>query len=323
VQSRPLGSTGLRLTQAGFGTAGIAGLYRECPEEVAMATLAAAWEAGIRYFDTAPFYGAGLAEQRLGRFLADRKRSDVVVSTKVGRLLRETTPAAAPDYGFVGAPPLEVHYDYSRDGILRSLEASLARSGLDRFDLLLIHDIGGRTHGADPRPMAELTGSGIAALEALKRQGVIAGWGMGVNEIEVCLELARIAEPDVILLAGRYTLLDRTAEAELLPLCRKRGIALVIGGVLNSGILATGPIPGSTFDYAPAPAAIMARVERMAEIAGDDLLVAALQFPLTEPAVASVLVGASDPKSVERSVEALFRPIEAKLYDRLSAHALR
>jgi D-threo-aldose 1-dehydrogenase len=318
-----LGSTGLHLTQAGFGTAGVAGLYRQCPEEVAMATLEAVWNAGIRYFDTAPFYGAGLAEERLGRFLAGHERSDVVVSTKVGRLLHETAPAAALDYGFVGAPPMEVRYDYSGEGILRSLEASLARSRIDRFDLLLIHDIGRRTHGADPRPMAELTGTGLAALEALKRQGVIAGWGVGVNEVEACLELVRVAEPDVVLLAGRYTLLDRTAAAELVPLCRQRNIALVIGGVLNSGILATGAVAGATFDYAPAPAAILARVASMAEIAGDDLLAAALQFPLGEPAVASVLIGASDPASLDRSVESLSRPLEPNLFERLSAHALR
>lgn len=316
---RTLGQTGLSLTEFSFGCAGIGGLFRACPEDQATATLNAAWQAGIRAFDTAPFYGTGLSEQRLGAFLAGKPRDQVAVSTKAGRLLTPVAPDAAPDYGFVGGLPAQVTFDYSGDGIAASVQASLTRLGLERIDILYVHDIGTYAHGADnaARHMADLTATGFAALERLKQQGVIRAWGLGVNETTVCLEVMRRAQPDVILLAGRYTLLDRSAEADLLPMCRARDVPLVIGGVFNSGILATGAVRGAQFNYAPALPAVMNRVQAMQRIctaADTTLLTAALRFPLVEPAVASVLLGNADPIALAQNLQAARQPVDARVF---------
>lgn len=326
LPTRVLQPSGLRLTEASFGCAGIAGLYRACPEAQAMDTLQAAWDGGIRYFDTAPFYGAGLSEQRLGRFLADKPRAQVVVSTKVGRLLDPVSVADAPDYGFVGGLPARVRFDYSGAGIRASLADSLARSGLDRFDILYVHDIGGYAHGTEAaRHWADFTASGIAALNALKAEGVIKAWGLGVNEVEVCLDLLAIEPVEVILLAGRYTLLDRRAEAALLPRLRDCGGSLVVGGVYNSGILATGAVPGAMFDYAPAAPEIMARVAGISErceARGQDRLAAALQFPLADPQVASVLIGSAVPRSLLQNLTLMQQPVDAAIFAEAAEFAL-
>ena len=316
---RALGRTGLTLTEFSFGGAGIAGLYQACPPEQAAATLQAAWASGIRSFDTAPFYGCGLSEQRLGAFLANMPRDDYVLSSKVGRLLIPTTVEDAPDYGFVGANPARVHFDYSAAGIEMSFEQSLRRLGLDRIDILYVHDIGAYAHGAveGARHLADLLGSGVAALERLKSQGRLAAWGLGVNETEVCVQMLQESQPDVILLAGRYTLLDRSAEAELLPLCQAKGVPLVIGGVFNSGILATGAIPGARFDYAPASAEICARVDVLAAACaakGVALPSAALRFALANPCVASVLLGNSDPHGLYQNLHAAQMPVDPTLF---------
>lgn len=316
---RALGQTGFSVTEFSFGCAGIGGLFRACPEDQAIATLNAAWEAGIRAFDTAPFYGTGLSERRLGAFLAGKSRDQVVVSTKAGRLLTPVAPDAAPDYGFVGGLPAQVSFDYSGDGLVSSVEASLTRLGLNRIDILYVHDIGTYAHGPDnaARHMADLTTTGFAALARLKQQGVIRAWGLGVNETAVCLEVLRHSQPDVILLAGRYTLLDRSAEADLLPICRARGVPLVIGGVFNSGILATGAVPDAQFNYAPAPPEVVDRVQAMQRIcsaAGTTLLTAALRFPLAEPAVASVLLGNADPVALAQNLRAARQPVDASVF---------
>ncbi len=326
IATRPVPRAKLNLTEIGFGCAAIAGLYRACPEDQAQATLDAAWAAGIRYFDTAPFYGTGLSEQRLGQFLRGKPRDDVVISTKVGRLLHPVAPESAPDYGFVGAIPHEVTFDYTGNGILRSVEGSLKRLGLDRIDILYVHDIGPYAHGADaPRHMVDLTVTGIAALERLKSEGTIKGWGLGVNEVAVCQELMARGPVDVILMAGRYTLLDRRAEV-LLPQARRDGTALVIGGVFNSGILATGPVHGAMFDYQPASTEILARVaamEGIARAAGTSVIAAALQFPLQVPETASVLLGAADPESLHRNLAALRQPVPPEVWSQTEPHALR
>ncbi len=324
---RTLGGTGLALTEFGFGCAGIAGLFQPCPPDQARATLTTAWDAGIRYFDTAPFYGNGLSEQRLGDFLSGKPREAFVVSTKAGRLLTPVARGAAPDNGFAGAPSALVHFDYSHDGILRSVEGSLARLQTNRIDILYVHDIGDFAHGPEQgtRHMADLTGTGIVALNRLKAEGVIGAWGLGVNEIPVCLTMLAQGPLDVILLAGRYTLLDRRAEAELLALCHAKGVPLVIGGVLNSGILATGAMAGARFDYEAAPPDILTRVEAMDHLcvaAGSSLLSAALNFPLGNPSVASVLIGASDPASLCQSLTVAQQRPAVHLYQDTALHSL-
>ncbi|WP_062203271.1 aldo/keto reductase [Aureimonas sp. AU12] len=312
MDRRRIGRTALEVTAISLGGAALGGLYRAVEREAAMAVMETGWDAGIRYFDTAPFYGFGLSERRMGDFLRSQRRADYVLSTKVGRILSAVPEDQIPDHGYVDPLPFRVDYDYSYDGIMRSFEFSLARLGLNRIDILYVHDIGAYTHGDEVNAghMKDLLGSGLRALEELKRSGAISAYGLGVNEVPVCLDVMREAEIDCILLAGRYTLLDRAAERDLLPLCRQTGTTLVVGGVFNSGILATGAVPGANFDYGPASPDILDRVARMGEIAAEakiDLAAAALQFPLHEPAVSTVLIGTAKRSSLERNL-ALFEP---------------
>lgn len=310
MQTRKIGRTDLSVTEYSFGAAGLGGLYRECTREAAMETLDAAWAAGLRYFDVAPYYGLGLAERRVGDFLRDKPRDSFVLSTKVGRLLHPVPEGAVPDYSYVKPLNFDVRYDYSYDAIMRSVEFSYARLGLNRIDILYVHDIGVYTHGAARNAvyLRQLLDSGLKALEELKAGGVIAAYGLGVNEVPVCLEVMRRADIDCILLAGRYTLLDRSAVAELLPLCEAKKTSLIVGGVFNSGILATGPVDGAHFDYMPASAEVRDKVgamERIARERGVPLAAAAMQFPLDNPVVASVLLGTAKPESLKRNMDAL------------------
>jgi D-threo-aldose 1-dehydrogenase len=277
-----------------------------------METLQAAWDSGIRYFDVAPWYGLGLAERRVGDFLRDQPEKEWVLSTKVGRLLRPVPTGTVPDYSYVDPLSFDADYDYSYDGIMRSVEFSYARLGLNHIDILYVHDIGVYTHGAAKNAVyqKQLLDSGIKALEELKSSGAISAFGLGVNEVPVCLDVMRNADIDCILMAGRYTLLDRSAVAELLPFCRQKGTSLVVGGVFNSGILATGPVPGSHFDYMPANDDVLAKVGAMEAIAkkhGVPLAAPALQFPLRNPLVSSVLIGTAKASSLERNMQ-LFEP---------------
>lgn len=305
---RKIGNTALAVTKLGFGGAAIGGLYRECTREAAMETLQTAWDAGLRYFDTAPFYGFGLSERRLGDFLRSKPRETYVLSTKVGRLLRPVPEDQVPDYSYVSPLPFTVDYDYTYDGIMRSFEFSFARLGLNKIDILYVHDIGAYTHGAEKNAVyqRQLLDSGVRALEELKGSGTIGAYGLGVNEVEVCLEMIARSPIDCILLAGRYSLLDRSAEGRLLDVCRANNISLVIGGVFNSGILATGPVAGANFDYGPASDDVLSRVRAMQEIAEANsipLAAAAIQFPLREPVVANVLIGTAKPSSLTRNLE--------------------
>ncbi|MCP8895833.1 aldo/keto reductase [Shinella daejeonensis] len=325
MKTRTIGRTGVAVTEYGFGTAPLGGLYRPCPRDAAMATLEAAWDEGLRYFDTAPWYGLGLAERYTGDFL--RGRRDYILSTKVGRLLFPVPEDRMPDYGFVDPLPFDGRYDYSYDGIMRSIEMSYARLGLNRIDIVYVHDIGVYTHGADRNEvhLRALFDSGLKALSELKSSGTIGAVGLGVNEVPVCLEVMREADLDCILLAGRYTLLDRSAEAELLPLCEKKGTSLVVGGVFNSGILATGPAAGAHFDYRPATPEVAGKVEAMMALAGArDLPLAApaIQFPLANPAVASVLLGTARPESLRRNMELARRPLPQNVYGAFEPHTL-
>lgn len=328
MKKRRIGDTALEVTEVSFGGAAIGGLYRACPREAAMDTLERAWQAGLRYFDTAPFYGFGLSERRVGDFLRDKKRGDYVLSTKVGRLLSPVPDDQVPDLGYVDPLPFRVDYDYSYDGIMRSVEFSYARLGLNRIDILFVHDIGVYTHGVEKTNMhfRQLMDGGLRALEELKSAGTIAAYGLGVNEVQICLDVLAEAPLDCILLAGRYSLLDRSAEEKLLPLCRARNTSLVIGGVFNSGILATGPVPGATFDYGPAPAEVFAQVaalEATAQAHGIPLAAAALQFPLREPAVATVLIGTSKPSSLARNLDLLTTRVPEAAYADFEPHTFR
>lgn len=289
------------LPRLGVGTAAIGNLYAPVSDEDAHATIRAAIDAGITYFDTAPFYGFGLAERRLGAALRD---APVMLSSKVGRVL-EATDATGERHGYVDGDPYEPRFDYSADGIHRSFQSSLARLRRDRIDILLAHDLGRATHGAahDRHRRAFLDG-GYRAMRELKDAGAIDAIGIGVNEVAICLDLIAKVELDVILLAGRYTLLDSEAGERLIPECARRGIQLIIGGVYNSGILAHDDLSdGGTlhYDYAPASADLIARARALAGIAaryGVSLPAAALQFPLRDPGAATVIAGVAGPDEV-------------------------
>ncbi|MHA6644861.1 aldo/keto reductase [Mesorhizobium sp. A623] len=325
MNRRRIGKTELEVTEYSFGGASLGNLYHAVTRGDAMATLDAAWNAGMRYFDTAPHYGFGLSERRFGDYLRDKPRNDYVLSTKVGRLLQPVPNDQVPDLGFVDPLPFKPVYDYSYDGIMRSLEASYARLGLNRIDMLYVHDIGVYTHGFELTKvhLRQLLDGGIRALEELKSTGVISAYGLGVNEVEVCLNVMHRAPLDCILLAGRYSLLDRSAEAELIPLCRKDQTSLVIGGVFNSGILATGARPGSNFDYGAASDDILRKVAAMEAVAaqgGYPLAAAAMRFPLEEPAVATVLIGTAKASSVTRNIDLLDVPVPAEAYEKYRLH---
>jgi D-threo-aldose 1-dehydrogenase len=297
-------AAGLRL---GLGCAPLGGLYEQVSDEEARTVVDRAWERGLRLFDTAPLYGSGLSERRVGAALRDRPRDEFVLSTKVGRLLRA---GRTPDGPFKGAPPLGPVFDFSFDGALRSLDESLERLGLDRVDVALIHD--------PDDHFAEAIAGAYAALERLRSEGVVRAIGVGMNQSELLARFARETDVDCFLLAGRYTLLDRGALAELLPLCLERGIAVLAGGVFNSGVLAG----GATFDYEPAQPEVLERVRRLADVCARwnvPLAAAAVQFPLRHPAISSVLVGCRSAAEVEENVALAELELPAGLWEELEA----
>lgn len=327
MKTRTIGRTSLAVTEYSFGTAPLGGLYRACPRDNAMATLQAAWDEGLRYFDTAPWYGFGLAERYTGDFLRAKPVGSYVLSSKVGRVMMPVPDDKVPNYGFVDPLPFDARYDYSYDGIMRCVELSYTRLGLNRIDILYVHDIGVYTHGAERNAvyLRQLLDSGLKALSELKSSGAISAFGLGVNEVPVCLDVMRHADLDCILLAGRYTLLDRSAVEELLPLCVRKGTSLVVGGVFNSGILATGPVEGAHFDYMPATPEIAGKVGAMAEIAekkGVPLAAPALRFPLEHPAVASVLLGTARPESLHRNMALVRTELPQDIYPAFEPYTL-
>ena len=276
----------------------------------------------MRYFDTAPFYGLGFSERRVGDALREEDRDAWVLSTKVGRLLHPRTKTGPRDDGWLTQMPFEVEYDYSHDGIMRSVEDSLQRLGLARIDILYVHDIGEYQHGeANAGHMTTLRESGRKALERLRSSGAVRTVGLGVNETRVLMDVLGWADWDVFLLAGRYTLLEQAPLDDLLPLCERRGTSIVVGGPLNSGILAG----RDTWNYAPAPEEVRQRARRIGAVCerhGVALPAAALQFPLAHPVVASVIPG---PRSAEEFAEnaALLRaPIPPALWNELRAEGL-
>ncbi|GAB3880580.1 aldo/keto reductase [Kibdelosporangium lantanae] len=307
------------LTTFGFGAAGIGNLYTEVTDADAEAALEAAWEAGVRYFDTAPHYGLGLSERRLGKFLADKPRDEYVLSTKVGRLLEPVDlPGLDLDNGFAVPRRYQRVYDYSADGVKRSVESSLDRLGLDRVDILLLHDPDDHWEQA--------AGEGAPALVSLRDQGVVSSVGVGMNQWEMPARFVRETDIDVVMLAGRYTLLEQTAAAEFLPLCVERGVRILAAGVFNSGLLARNSIPDNAkYNYVDAPAAVVQRAQRIAEVCSRydvTLPQAAVQFVLRHPAVASVVLGVKSADQVRRNASLFSGTVPEQLWTDLRAEGL-
>ncbi len=309
----PLGRSDVAVTRLGLGTAPLAGLFAEVADEQAAATLEAAWEAGVRYFDTAPHYGAGLAERRLGSFLASRSRAEFTVSTKVGRLLVPGETRAGSEGFYYDDPGVVRVRDYSAEGVYRSLSESLERSGLDSFEIALIHD-------PDDHWEEAVTGA-YPALERLRAEGAVRAIGAGMNQTGMLTRFVAETDVDCVLVAGRYSLLDRAAAADLLPICEERQVGVLVGGVFNSGILAN-PVPGATYDYFPAPDEVWRRVRALAARCaehGVPLAAAALRFPLRHPAVTSVVVGARSAREVAENTAHAATEIPDELWAELDA----
>lgn len=304
----------LGLPQIGFGGAPMAGLYEAVSEEQAQAALEAAWDGGIRYFDTAPLYGYGLSETRLGRFLAGKPRAGYIVSTKAGRALVPRGQARDGDgslAGFAGALPYDAAFDFSADGVRRSIESSLERLGVSSIDIAFVHD--------PDDFMDEAIAHAIPALRRMRDEGIVRALGAGMNHCAPLERLVRECDLDVILAAGRYTLLDRSAAESLLPLCKERGVRVVAGGVFNSGILAA-PGDGARFDYAPAPPEVVQRARRAQVICAKhnvSLTAAAITFPLRHPAVDCVVVGMRSPQEVHANLQSARERIPDALWDDL------
>jgi D-threo-aldose 1-dehydrogenase len=299
----------------GLGTAALGGLFQAVEDDEALATVERAWELGVRFFDTAPLYGFGLAECRLGQVLAPRPRGEFRLATKVGRLLRADAPTDPGQPFWQGVPPVNPTFDFTYDGTLRSLEESLDRLGLDRVDVVHIHD-------PDQHEEEALTGA-YRALDRLRDEGVIRRVGAGMNQVPMLVRFAQRADFDCFLVAGRYTLLDQTALDELLPLCTARGIEVIAGGVLNTGILAD-PSPGAMFDYLPAEPEHLDRARRLNAVCarhGVPLTAAALQFPAAHPGVASVVLGPRSVPELELGID-LSHPIPDELWSELKHEGL-
>jgi len=306
-----LGRSAVNVTRLGLGTAPLGGLYAAVAHDDALSTIDAAWQAGVRFFDTAPLYGHGLAETRLGEALIGRPRESFVLATKVGRLLRPVKGRSVESAHYKGAPPVEPQFDFSYDGVMTSVEESLARLKLDRVDILHIHD-------PDDHYEAALSGA-YRALGQLRREGVVGAIGAGMNQWQMLQRFAQEADFDCFLLAGRYTLLDRSAADSLLPLCMQKSIAVIAGGVYNSGVLAD-PRAGAKFNYDDAPAWLVAqalRLEGVCKAHGVPLKAAAIQFPFTHPAVAAVLTGARSVAELDENLAMLQTPIGAALWEAL------
>jgi D-threo-aldose 1-dehydrogenase len=313
-----LPKSGLAVTKLGLGCAQLGGLFDPMAEADAYALVDAAWDLGIRYFDTAPYYGFTLSEHRLGAALRARPRDEWVISTKAGRLMRPDPSVQPGECGWAQPLPFRPHYDYSYDAILRSHEDSLQRLGLDRVDILYVHDIGRVTHGdRHAHYWEQLTlGGGLRALERLRDEGAIKAFGLGVNEWEVIADAMDVCALDCVLLAGRYTLLEQASLAPLMDRCAREGTGVVIGGPFNSGILAG----TNKFNYEDAPAAVVERVQALAAVCRDvgvPLQAAALQFPMAHPAVVSCIPGAQDIAQLRQNAHWFSQPVPATLWEAL------
>jgi D-threo-aldose 1-dehydrogenase len=323
---RQLGRTAIQVSVLGFGTAPLGDLFRQLDDGRAIAAVERALALGINLIDTSPLYGHGLSEHRCGTAIRRLPRDQIVVCTKVGRWM-DPFHGRGNGSGFSGGQPHRAVVDYSYDGAMRSVEQSMLRLGTDRLDLLLIHDVDVWTHGADAieERFAEAMAGAYVALDRLRSEGVVAGIGIGVNEAEMCVRFAQAGSFDTVLLAGRYSLLEQPALEHFLPLAQQQGIGVMLGGVFNSGILATGAVKGAKYNYQDAPPEILAKVARIERVCiahGVALPTAALHFALGHPAVASVVLGAETPQEVERNVAGLSSAVPEALWSDLKAERL-
>lgn len=322
IAKKQIGNTTLQVDTLGFGCAPMGNLYQVISDDDAKAILNAAWQAGFTHFDTAPHYGQGLSERRTGDMLRPLKGKDYVLSTKVGRMLK---PAgyAEKRHGFVSPMPFDIQYDYSYDGVMRSFEDSILRLGLDRIDILYMHDIGRDTHGdANDKHFPIAMQGGYKALDELRCQGLVKAIGLGVNEYEVCEQALDHGDWDCFLLAGRYSLLEQQSLHSFLPLCQQRNCSVIIGGPYNSGILATGVKGNITpnYNYAPASKAIIQRVAKIEDLCQEynvTLAAAALQFPLAHSVVASVIPGLGNVSRIQKTIDLFQQKIPAEFWQGL------
>jgi D-threo-aldose 1-dehydrogenase len=327
IKRRKFGRTDLTVTDMGFGAGPIGNLLKPISEEVSDAMVQRAWGMGMRYFDTAPLYGHGLSEARLGYSLRWKPRDQYALSSKVGRVL-EAAPRKSLDFTpWVDGLPFSLHYDYSYDGAMRSLEDSLQRLGLERIDIALIHDCDVFNHGVEQQKIyfKQAMEGAYRALLKLREDGVVKAIGFGVNEWQVCHEALKQGDFDCFLLAGRYTLLEQDSLDEFLPLCEKRNVAIVIGGGLNSGILATGAVKGAKYNYAPAPEPIMEKVRKIEDVCKAHevpLAAAALQFLLAHPAVASHVPGTRTVAQMDQNIAWISHPISTAFWQELKRRGL-
>jgi D-threo-aldose 1-dehydrogenase len=327
-ERRRLGRTDVEVSVLGFGGATIGGLTGRIPEDQAQATLDAAWDEGIRYFDTAPFYGLGLSELRVGRLLRERPRAEFVVSTKVGRILRAPVDLERRRTSWPGGLGFEFKFDYTYDGILRAYEDSLQRLSLTRIDLAIVHDLDLGAHAPQRRWeafMGQLMTSGWRALDELRSARVIRGIGVGINPRGMIPHFLELFDPDFFLVAGRYTLMEQQVLDDELPACVERGVGVVIGAVFNSGLLATGPAPGARYDYTdPTPERIetVSRIKAVCDRYAVPLVAAALQFPLAHPAVASVIPGPVTPEQARSNAAGVRQSIPSDLWRELKHEGL-
>ncbi len=327
IKTRKFGRAGFTVTDMGFGAAPIGNFLRPISEAESEAMINRAWDAGMRYFDTAPYYGHGLSEARIGQYLRWRPRNELVVSTKVGRVLK---PALRKDIDFkpwVDGLPFKSRFDYSYDGTMRSFEDSLQRLGLEYIDILFIHDADVFTHGAEMQKIyfKQAMDGCYRALTDLRAQGLVKAVGVGVNNWEVMLDFLKAGDFDTLLVAGRYTLLEQDALDELLPLCERRNTAIVIGGGFNGGILATGAVPGAKWNYAPAPEPIMQKVKKIEAVCARHkvpLAAAALQFLLAHPAVASHIPGTRTVAQMEQNIALAGQAIPKDFWQDLKSSGL-
>ena len=325
-QKKKFGRLDLEVSAFAFGTAPIGNIFRSIPEDEAGAMIDTAWDQGVRFFDTAPMYGHGLAELRTGQGLRWKNRDDFVLASKVGRVLK---PARRQDIDFapwVDAAPFSMHFDYSYDGTMRAFEDSLQRLGLERMDICFIHDIDVFSRGAEQPAVFKQAMDGCwKSLEKLRSEGSVKAIGVGVNEWQVCHEALKQRDFDCFLLAGRYTLLEQDALDEFLPLCEKRGAAVVVGGGFNSGILATGAKAGAKYNYSPAPAAILDKVARIEKVCAEysvPLPAAALQFVVAHPAVPSFIAGTRTVAQLQQNLDWFSHPIPGGFWAELKRQGL-
>lgn len=328
TDQRRLGKSGLMVPVMGFGGAPLGNMYQEFSDEQARATVRAAYDAGVRLFDTAPLYGFGLSEHRIGEALRWLDRESYVLSTKIGRLLEPVPPAQADGGLFKKILPFKGVYDYSYDGVMRSVEASLQRLGTYRIDILLIHDVDVWTHGSEEarvQRFKEVMAGGYHAMAKLREQGVVKAIGAGINEVQACLDFALAGDFDCFLLAGRYTLLEQGALDRLLPVCVEKDVSLLIGGPYNTGILATGAVEGAYYNYAPAPPEVIEKVRKIEAVCrrhGVRLPSAALQFTLGHPNVATLVPGARSPEEIQANKAIFEVDIPADLWAELKREGL-